>query len=98
MVKRSTPDEIVLDEIMQESLKQMGKGETATEPVTEQPAPEAPPLASPKPQFGFKLGEVKTPDSFVVQSKKEERKEVEKKQVILDKPSLSLDDDIIVEW
>lgn len=98
MVKRSTPDEIVLDEIMQESLKQMGKGETTAEPVTEQPAPEAPPLESPKPQFGFKLGEVRTPDSFVVQSKKEELKEVEKKQVILDKPSQSLDDDIIVDW
>ena len=51
-----------------------------------------------KPQFGFKLGEVKTPESFVVDSQKEKPKTEKKEQVILDKPSQSLDDEIIVEW
>ena len=98
MVKRSAPDEIGLDEIMQESMKEMGKGEAVSEPITEQPTPETSPSEPPKPQFGFKLGEVKTPESFVVKSKKEEPKAGAKKQVILDKPSQSLDDDIIVDW
>jgi hypothetical protein len=98
MVKRSAPDEIGLDEIMQESMKEMGKGETVSEPITEQLTPETPSSEPPKPQFGFKLGEVKTPESFVVKSKKEEPEEGAKKQVILDKPSQSLDDDIIVDW
>ena len=98
MVKRSAPDEIDLDEIMQASLKEMGKGETVTEPITEQPAPETPSSEPPKPQFGFKLGEVKTPETFVVKSKKKEPEEVAKKQVILDKPSQGLDDDISVDW
>ena len=98
MVKRSAPDEIDLDEIMKASMKEMGKGETVTEPITEQPTPEAPTPEPSKPQFGFKLGEVKTPKSFVVESKKEEPDERPKKQVILDKPSQGLDDDIIVDW
>lgn len=103
MVKRSAPDEIDLDEIMKASMKEMGKGEAVTEPITEQPTPEAPTPEAPtpepsKPQFGFKLGEVKTPESFVVKSKKEEPDEGPKKQVILDKPSQGLDDDIIVDW
>ena len=79
MVKRSEPDEIDLDEIMQASLKEMGKGETVTEPITEQPTPEAPTPEPSKPQFGFKLGEVKTPKSFVVESKKEEPDERSRK-------------------
>ena len=37
MVKRSAPDEIDLDEIMKASMKEMGKGEAVTEPITEQP-------------------------------------------------------------
>ena len=103
MVKRSAPDEIDLDEIMKASMKEMGKGEAVTEPITEQPTPEAPTPEAPtpepsKPQFGFKLGEVKTPESFVVESKKEEPDERPKTQVILDKPSQGLDDDIIVDW
>jgi len=94
MVKRSAPDEIDFDEIMKASMKEMGKGET----VTEQPTSEAVTPEPSKPQFGFKLGEVKTPESFVVKSKKKEPEEVAKKQVILDKPSQGLDDDIIVDW
>jgi hypothetical protein len=98
MVKRSEPDEIDLDKIMQASLKEMGKGETVSEPITEQPTPETPTSEPPKPQFGFKLGEVKTPETFVVKSKKKEPEEGAKKQVILDKPSQGLDDDISVDW
>ena len=98
MVKRSAPDEIDLDEIMKASMKEMGKGETVSEPITEQPTPETPTSEPPKPQFGFKLGEVKTPETFVVKSKKKEPEEVAKKQVILDKPSQGLDDDISVDW
>ena len=98
MVKRSAPDEIDLDEIMKASMKEMGKGEAVTEPITEQPTPEAPTPEPSKPQFGFKLAAVQTPESFVVSSNKKEPAQDVKKQVILDKPSQSLDDDIIVDW
>ena len=40
---------------------------------------------------------MKTPESFVVNSQKEKPKTEKKEQVILDKPSQSLDDDIIVD-
>ena len=96
MAKRSTPDEIALDEIMQESLKEMGKGEVKQEENEQQPVKT--PQEHVKPQFGFKLGEVETPESFVVAPKEEEEKQEMKKQVILEKPSQSLDDDIIVDW
>tara|TARA_B100000003_G_scaffold15299_1_gene12674 strand:+ start:105 stop:401 length:297 start_codon:yes stop_codon:yes gene_type:complete len=98
MVKKSTPDEIVLDDIMKESMKEMGKGEIEQEPIEQKTPAEAPKEEVVKPQFGFKLGEVKTPESFVVDSQKEKPKTEKKEQVILDKPSQSLDDDIIVEW
>ena len=98
MVKKSTPDEIVLDDIMKESMKEMGKGEIEQESIEQKTPTEAPKEEVAKPQFGFKLGEVKTPESFVVDSQKEKPKTEKKEQVILDKPSQSLDDDIIVEW
>ncbi|MDP6866103.1 MAG: hypothetical protein QGG62_04105 [Candidatus Poseidoniaceae archaeon] len=97
MAKRSMPDEIALDDIMQESVKEMGKGEVKQEENEQQPV-ETTQQEHAKPQFGFKLGEVETPASFVVAAKKEERKKKEKEQVILDKPSQGLDDDIIVDW
>ena len=98
MVKKSTPDEIVLDDIMKESMKEMGKGEIEQESIEQKTPTEAPKEEVAKPQFGFKLGEVKTPESFVVNSQKEKPKTEKKEQVILDKPSQSMDDDIIVEW
>ena len=98
MVKKSVPDEIVLDDIMKESMKEMGKGEIEQESIEQKTPTEAPKEEVTKPQFGFKLGEVKTPDSFVVDSQKEKPKTEKKEQVILDKPSQSMDDDIIVEW
>ena len=98
MVKKSTPDEIVLDDIMKESMKEMGKGEIEQESIEQKISAEAPKEEVAKPQFGFKLGEVKTPDSFVVDSQKEKPKTEKKEQVILDKPSQSMNDDIIVEW
>ena len=54
MVKESAPDEIVLDDIMKEGMKNIGKGEAAPvneEAVVEEPQEEA----SDNPQFGFKL-------------------------------------------
>ncbi|MBF15184.1 MAG: hypothetical protein CMA97_06700 [Euryarchaeota archaeon] len=96
MAKRSMPDEIALDDIMQESMKEMGKGEVKQEENEQQPV-ETPQQEHAKPQFGFKLGEVETPTSFVVAAKEEPKKK-EKEQVILDKPSQDLDDDIIVDW
>ena len=98
MVKKSVADEIVLDDIMKESMKEMGNGEIEQESIEQTIPTEAPKEEVAKPQFGFKLGEVKTPESFVVKSKKEEPDEGPKKQVILDKPSQGLDDDIIVDW
>ena len=98
MVKKSVADEIVLDDIMKESMKEMGNGEIEQESIEQTIPTEAPKEEVAKPQFGFKLGEVKTPESFVVKSKKEEPDEGTKKQVILDKPSQGLDDDIIVDW
>lgn len=98
MVKKSVPDEIVLDDIMKESMKEMGKGEIEQESIEQKIPAEAPKEEVAKPQFGFKLGEVKTPESFVVDSQKEKPKTEKKEQVILDKPSQSMDDDIIVEW
>ena len=98
MAKRSTSDEIVLDEIMHESMKEMGKGETIKQEVEAQKQLESSPKEHVKPQFGFKLSEVETPDSFVVAPTKKEEKKPEKEQVILERPSQSLDDDIIVEW
>ena len=50
------------------------------------------------PQFGFKLGQVKTPGSFVVAPKEEKPKQEVKQQVILERPSQGLDDDIVVDW
>ena len=98
MVKKSTPDEIVLDDIMKESMREMGKGEIEQESIEQKTPAEAPKEEVAKPQYGFKLGEVKTPESFVVDSQKEKPKSEKKEQVILDKPSQSLDDDIIVDW
>ena len=98
MVKKSVADEIVLDDIMKESMKEMGKDEIEQEAIKQGTSPEAPKEEVVKPQFGFKLGEVKTPKSFVVDSQKEKPKAEKKEQVILDKPSQSMDDDIIVEW
>ena len=98
MVKKSVADEIVLDDIMEESMKEMGKGEIEQESIEQKTSIEAPKEEVTKPQFGFKLGEVKTPESFVVDSQKEKPKTEKKEQVILDKPSQSMDDDIIVEW
>lgn len=99
MVKQSKPDEIALDDIMKESMKEMGKGEASHEDVIQEPQPESPKVEEAKPQFGFKLNGAQTPDSFVVVStpKKEQEHDV-KQQVILDKPSQGLDDDIIVDW
>ena len=37
MAKRSMPDEIALDDIMQESMKEMGKGEVKQEENEQQP-------------------------------------------------------------
>ena len=96
MVKESAPDEIVLDDIMEESVKDIGKGETA--PLKEETEINDNQEQEPtNPQFGFKLEPVQAQEEFVVSPEKEE--EVPKKeQVILDKPSQDMDDDIIVEW
>lgn len=97
MVKESTPDEIVLDDIMKDSMKNIGKGEAA--PVKQEPvAEEFQEEESTNPQFGFKLEPVKAEEEFVVAPEKEKEEVPKKKQVILDKPSQSMDDDIIVEW
>ena len=98
MVKQSKQDEIALDDIMKESMKQMGKGEATHEDVVPEPQTESPKVEQVKPQFGFKLGGAQTPDSFVVSIPKKEQEEEVKQQVILDKPSQGLDDDIIVDW
>ena len=98
MVKQSKPDEIALDNIMKESMKEMGKGEASHEEVVPEPQTESPTVEETKPQFGFKLGGAQTPDSFVVSTPKKEPDEEVKQQVILDKPSQGLDDDIIVDW
>ena len=96
MVKESAPDEILLDDIMEEGMKNIGKGETAPvkEESTEEETPEQRPL---NPQFGFKLEPVQAQEEIIVAPEKEEEVP-KKKQVILDKPSQSMDDDIIVEW
>ena len=96
MVKESAPDEIVLDDIMKKSMQNIGKGEETPvkqEPVAEESQEEKPT----NPQFGFKLEPVKAEEEFVVAPEKEEEVP-KKKQVILDKPSQSMHDDIIVEW
>ncbi|MGB0475757.1 MAG: hypothetical protein ACPG7Q_02720 [Candidatus Poseidoniaceae archaeon] len=98
MVKRSEPDEIALDEIMEKSMKEMGKGEASHQEVVEEQTTEPSQNEEVKPQFGFKLGEVQTPESFIISTHEKEPEKDVKKQVILDKPSQSLDDDIIVEW
>ena len=98
MVKQSKPDEIALDEIMKESMKEMGKGEASHEDAVPEPQTDSPKIEETKPQFGFKLGGTQTPDSFVVSTPKKEQNEEGKQQVILDKPSQGLDDDIIVDW
>ena len=98
MVKQSKQDEIALDDIMKESMKEMGKGEASHEDVVPEPQKELPKVEEVKPQFGFKLGGAQTPDSFVVSIPKKEQEEEVKQQVILDKPSQGLDDDIIVDW
>ena len=98
MVKRSKLDEIALDDIMKESMKEMGRGETVHEEIAQESQKESPKVEQTKPQFGFRLTGKQTPDSFVVSSEKEKPKEEVKKQVILEKPSQSLDDDIIVDW
>ena len=98
MVKRSEPDEIALDKVMQESMKEMGKGEMEKEEIEVKPPIETSQNEQVKPQFGFKLTEVKTPESLVVPPKKKAEKQVVKEQIILEKPSESLDDDIVVEW
>ena len=98
MVKQSKPDEIALDDIMKESMKGMGKGEASHEQIVPEQQTESPKLEETKPQFGFKLGAPQTPDSFVVPKPKKEQEEEVKQQVILDKPSQGLDEDIIVDW
>ena len=98
MVKQSKPDEIALDDIMKESMQEMGKGEASHEEVVPEQQPESPKVEETKPQFGFKLGGTQTPDSFVVSTPKKDREKEVKQQVILDKPSQDLDDDIIVDW
>ena len=98
MLKKSVADEIVLDDIMKHSMKEMGNGEIEQGSIEQTIPTEAPKEEVAKPQFGFKLGEVKTPESFVVDSQKEKPKTEKKEQVILDKPSQSMDDDIIVDW
>ena len=98
MVKQSKPDEIALDDIMKESMKEMGKGEALHEEIVPEQQTESPKIEETKPQFGFKLGGAQTPDSFVVSTPKKEQEEEVKQQVILDKPSQSLDDDIVVNW
>ena len=98
MVKQSKPDEIALDDIMRESMQEMGKGEVSHEEVVPEQQTESPKVEETKPQFGFKLSGAQTPDSFVVSTPKKEREEEVKQQVILDKPSQGLDDDIIVDW
>lgn len=96
MVKESVPDEILLDGIMEESMKNIGKGETA--PVKEETAKEEAAEHAPlNPQFGFKLEPVQAQEEIIVAPEKEEEVP-KKKQVILDKPSQSMDDDIIVDW
>ena len=40
MVKRSEPDEIALDEIMEKSMKEMGKGEAPSQEIVEEPTTE----------------------------------------------------------
>ena len=96
MVKESAPDEILLDDIMEEGMKNIGKGETA--PVKEESTEEETPDQSPlNPQFGFKLEPVQAQEEIIVAPEKEEEVP-KKKQVILDKPSQSMDDDIIVDW
>ena len=97
MVKESAPDEIVLDDIMKEGMKNIGKGEAV--PVKQEPVDEeAQEEVQANPQFGFKLEPVKSEEEFVVAPEKDEEEVPKKKQVILDKPSQSMDDDIIVEW
>ena len=98
MVKQSKPDEIALDDIMKESMKEMGKGEASHEEIVPEQQTESPKIEETKPQFGFKLGGAQPPDSFVVSTPKKEQEEEVKQQVILDKPSQSLDDDIVVNW
>ena len=98
MVKQSKPDEIALDDIMKESMKEMGKGEASHEEIVPEQQTESPKIEETKPQFGFKLGGAQTPDSFVVSTPKKKQEEEVKQQVILDKPSQSLDDDIVVNW
>jgi len=97
MAKESTPDEIVLDDVMKESMKDIGKGEAA--PLKEEPETNENQEQSPtNPQFGFKLEPVQAQEEFVVAPEKEEEDVPKKEQVILDKPSQDMDDDIIVEW
>ncbi len=98
MVKQSKPDEIALDDIMKESMKGMGQGEASHEEIVPEQPTESPKVEETKPQFGFKLGAAQTPDSFVVPRPKKEQEEEVKQQVILDKPSQGLDEDIIVDW
>ena len=87
----------ILDDIMKDSMKNIGKGEAA--PVKQEPvAEESQEEESTNPQFGFKLEPVKAEEEFVVAPEKEKEEVPKKKQVILDKPSQSMDDDIIVEW
>ena len=97
MTKESTTDEIVLDELMKESMKDIGKGEAA--PLKEETETNENQEQSPtNPQFGFKLEPVQAQEEFVVAPEKEEEDVPKKEQVILDKPSQNMDDDIIVEW
>ena len=97
MAKESTPGEIVLDDVMKESMKDIGKGEAA--PLEEETETNNNQEQKPtNPQFGFKLEPVQAQEEFVVAPEKEEEDVPKKEQVILDKPSQDMDDDIIVEW
>ena len=97
MAQESTPNEIVLDDIMKESVKDIGKGELV--PLKDETEINENQEQNPtNPQFGFKLEPVQAQEEFVVAPEKEEEEVPKKEQVILDKPSQDMDDDIIVEW
>ena len=77
MVKESAPDEIVLDDIMEEGMKNIGKGEAVPvneEIVVEEPKEEA----NTNPQFGFKLEPVQAEEEVTERSPKGHRKVTER--------------------
>ena len=78
MAQESTPNEIVLDDIMKESVKDIGKGESV--PLKEETEINENQEQNPtNPQFGFKLEPVQAQEEFVVAPEKEEE-EVDAKE------------------